>query len=64
MLFRTDTSLGAGNCSSTSLGPGQNQLATTRPLFANVSESDFMTYVVPDTAHGINFRMSDSRSVS
>jgi hypothetical protein len=39
----------------TSLGSGQTQVDTARPLFPSVADSDFGVYVVPDTGHGINF---------
>ena len=40
----------------TSLGSGQTQLDTARTLFPSVPKSQFSTYVVPATGHGINFR--------
>lgn len=45
----------AGDCSVTSLGDGQSQVDTARPLYPSVADDDFEVYVVPDTGHGINF---------
>lgn len=45
----------AANCSVTSLGAGQTQLDTARMSFPSVPSANFSTYVVKDTAHGINF---------
>jgi hypothetical protein len=47
---------GASNCSLTSLGEGMTQLDGVKDLYPAVDASNFSTYVVPDTAHGINFR--------
>ena len=49
----------ASNCSVTSLGGNQTQLDTARALYPSVASSNFSTYVVPDTGHGINYRMSN-----
>jgi hypothetical protein len=51
-------SIGAANCLVTSLGANATQLDTARPLFPDVADADFATYVVPATGHGINFRQS------
>jgi len=45
----------ASNCSVTSLGGNNTQVNTVRPLYPNVSDSNFGVYVLPDTGHGINF---------
>ena len=41
----------------TSLGAGMSQVDTARSLFPSVADADFATYVIPDTGHGINYRM-------
>ncbi|WWD16467.1 hypothetical protein CI109_100893 [Kwoniella shandongensis] len=43
----------AANCYVTSLGEGKTQLDTAKDLYPSVSNFD--TYVVPATGHGINF---------
>jgi len=45
----------AADCLVTSLGPNMTQLDTSRPIFPSVADSNFSTYVVPATGHGINF---------
>lgn len=52
---------GAANCYISSISNG-TQLDTARSLFPSVADNNFSTYVVPDTGHGINYRMSHSFS--
>ena len=59
----TDISEGAGNCYDVPANY-TSKLETAKALFPMVNAADFDTYVVPDTAHGINFHPTSAEGAS